>query len=256
MHTNEFDFFLNSIWNQIVANLDLSLNSIFSPADPDLFHKRYTLSFEFVSKFEAKCHQFDKNFKQNLQNSQSFKFFVKKWPIQVYFQLRFTEIASKLEESLINYTETEKQVSQLDTREYLLNDTLNLKLTTSLLKQMEYCWLESKCYLHSLTSQFWKLTLQLLSRYYTFFNDYYLSKLSTSATTSGSTPMVESSTTSNLLDANSAQTQRSRTPTEQLEQTPASIQSKNSFDELNFTILLLNDLKQLNEHRVSNLFIL
>lgn len=94
--SNEFDFIINSIWSNVVASIDFNLNLIFSASDPDLFHQRYLESFEFLNKFELKCFQFDKDIKNRLKESNSYKYFVKKWPIQVYFQIRFQEIVLKV----------------------------------------------------------------------------------------------------------------------------------------------------------------
>ncbi len=99
--SNEFDFIINSIWSNVVASIDFNLNVIFSASDPDLFHQRYLEAFEFLNKFELKCFQFDKEIKNRLKTSNSYKYFVKKWPIQVYFQIRFQEIVLKVNKTLI-----------------------------------------------------------------------------------------------------------------------------------------------------------
>ena len=103
-NTSDFDFIINSVWTSIVVCLDMHLSQIFSPADPDVFHHRYLTSFEFLQKLEAKCIQFnDVDLKVRLHHSQPFKYFLKKWPIQVYFQIRFQEIVLRVEEDLYNY---------------------------------------------------------------------------------------------------------------------------------------------------------
>ncbi|CAF0878878.1 unnamed protein product [Brachionus calyciflorus] len=91
--------------------------------------------------------------------SQSYKFFVKKWPIQVYFQIRFQEIVSKFELDLIDYT---KEV---------LEDGENILLNVSdcLIKSIEFIWSEQKCFLKCLIPNFWRLNLQLINRYNNFF---------------------------------------------------------------------------------------
>ena len=249
---NEFDFFLNSIWSQVVTYLDLNLGSIFSPADPDLFHQRYTSAFEFLAKFEQKCSTFDKDFKNRLVNSQSYKYYIKKWPVQVYFQIRFQEIVSKFEEDLMSYTELNTHVRDQETHSYLGQDDLCLVVSETLIRQLEYCWFEGKCFLKALTSQFWKLSLQLISRYCAFFVEIYLAKLR-------SNDMVPTQSQANLTTG-SNETPRSRTPTEQLGNLnfnePAGTgmiqsQTNSSTEAMNLCILLLNDIKQLHSAKVS-----
>lgn len=172
--SNQFDFIINSIWTNIVAGLDFNLNVIFSPSDPDLFHRRYLESFEFLNKFELKCSQFEKDIKSRIKKSNSYKYFIKKWPTQVYFQIRFQEIVLKFEEDLINYHE----LIDSETDDDLDQNNFNLKISDTLIKQMEYCWIESKCFLKSLLSNFWKLNLQLVSRYSYYFIQIFQNKIS------------------------------------------------------------------------------
>ncbi len=54
----------------------------------------------------------------------------------------------------------------------------NLKISSTLINQMEYCWQESKCFLKSLLSNFWKLNLQLVSRYSYYFIQMFQTKIS------------------------------------------------------------------------------
>lgn len=89
---NEFEFVLNSIFSQLVTTLDLNLHSIFSPADPDLFHSQFTAAFDFINRFESKCSVYDCHIKRKLLHSTTYKMFVKKWPVQVYYQIRFQVI--------------------------------------------------------------------------------------------------------------------------------------------------------------------
>lgn len=108
-----------------------------------------------------------------MKKSNSYKYFVKKWPIQVYFQIRFQEIVLKLEEDLLNFSDlTEPNDDDLD------QNNFNLKISQTLVEQIEYCWLESKCFLKSLLSNFWKLNLQLISRYSYYFMQIFQQKIS------------------------------------------------------------------------------
>jgi hypothetical protein len=153
--TSEFNFLLNSIWSHVVESIDLNLNQIFSPVDPISFHKTYLKTIKFLQDFELKCFN-QLNFpSQRLRSSKSYKYFLKKWPVNIYFQIRFQEIAFKFEQNLLL-----NQPPGTTTE----NDYFYLKVTNCLYDSLNYCWSEN-CFLNCLTSNFWKLNLQMLSRY-------------------------------------------------------------------------------------------
>lgn len=238
----------------MVGCLDLSLNSIFSPSDPDLFHENFTKSFEFLNKFELKCSQFDREFKKRLLNSQSYKYFVKKWQIQVYYQIRFQEIVSKFEEDLLSYdVKFSSDYNELEDFEAMDMNSNMFYLVTSetLVKQMEYCWHESKCFLKCLLSQFWKLNLQLVSRYCAYFRDIYQKDSSEAEQTEPAQ--------SSLAPDQPAQP-RSKTPTDMSSlasdlATQSSIVSNKSLaNALNLSVLLLNDVNKLSTLKLPNFF--
>lgn len=68
---------------------------------------------------------------------------------------------SRFEDDLIGY---DRLIETTDDEE-----RFSLAISESLLKQMEYCWQENRCFLKCLVAQFWKLNLQLISRYCLFF---------------------------------------------------------------------------------------
>lgn len=157
--TSEFNFLLNSIWSHVVESIDLNLNQIFSPVDPISFHKTYLKTIKFLQDFEVKCFN-QLNFpSQRLRSSKSYKYFLKKWPVNIYFQIRFQEIAFKFEQNLL-LNQSPETTSE--------NDYFYLKVTNCLYESLNYCW-SGNCFLNCLTSSFWKLNLQLLSRYENYY---------------------------------------------------------------------------------------
>lgn len=262
--STEFDFILRSVWLAMVDCIDIFLADIFSPADPDVFHRRYLASFEFLERFEQKCAQFDdKDLKARLQQTQSYKFFVKKWPIQVYFQIRFQEIVSHIEEELCDYKSALVKLDDtLDAKdENELTDKnqnmFNLKVTKAVVGQMEYCWSESNCFLVALLSQFWKLNLQIISRYSTFFMRIYQEKvncLDTKVNQAG-----DQFTHLQIQEQSIATTKaRSKTP----DGNEASLMSNQNTDmsqqattdDITFSVLLLLDINKLASIKLPNLF--
>ncbi|RNA19525.1 conserved oligomeric Golgi complex subunit 2 isoform X1 [Brachionus plicatilis] len=164
---NSFDFLINSVWSCILSKIEYDMSSIFSASDADLFHQNFKQSFDFIAKFESKCHKIDKNFHINFNQSQSFKYFTKKWPIQVYYQIRFQEIVYQFESDLINYSHTNPDKP----------DNLCLNITESLLKKIDFIWSEQTCFLKCLLPQFWRLNLQIINRYTSFYNSLTRSKI-------------------------------------------------------------------------------
>ena len=217
--TTEFDFIINCIWSHIVGCLDLSLNVIFSPADPDIFHRHFTTSFEFLGRFELRCAAYDKEFKRKLVNSHSYKFFVKKWPILIYFQIRFQEIVTKLEEELLDYGKLTSVGGGRD-EEDEQTSTFRLNVSECLVSQLEYCWLESTCFLKCLLGLFWKLNLQLISRYCHFFIELFQNKVhalaSSSSENSLNSQVMQQLSLNTDLTSSSLSSSRPRTPTDDL----------------------------------------
>jgi hypothetical protein len=206
---------------------------------------------EFLGTFELKGAQFDRDIKRKLLGSHAYKYFIKKWPIQVYFQIRFQEIVGKFEEDLVYYNETLSNATnakdELDVSEFYL------KISTSLFKQATYCWNESKCFLKCLLGQFWKLNLQLIARYVSFFSQIYEVKVKG----------VESPTPSLTTNETS---QRAKTPTEfgneshttnlASHSTTNLIQSnsKQSVNEIDFAFMLLCDTNEMCSAKLQNFF--
>ena len=149
---------LNSIWSYVVECIDLNLNQIFSPVDPICFHKAYTSTIKFLQDLESKCFSQLNLTSQRLRASKSYKYFIKKWPIHIYFQIRFQEIVFKFEQNLFFQ-------QQLPTQN---DEYFFLKITNCLYESLNYCWNDT-CFLNCLISNFWKLNLQLLSRFESFY---------------------------------------------------------------------------------------
>jgi hypothetical protein len=257
----EFDFMINCIWSHIVGCLDLNLSIIFSPADPDIFHQNFTISFDFLNRLETKCSLYDKEFKRKLLNSQSYKYFVKKWPIQVYYQIRFQEIVTKFEEDLLDHAKLALNDDETNVEEDLTDlnqNTFKLAISNVLVSQMEYCWLESSCFLKCLLAQFWKLNLQLISRYCMFFIDLFQNKSQAISTTaeanSLNTQVMQHVRTGSGIGL---ENNRAKTPTDEIssQNRPlVNMSNKVVVSELDLSIMLLTDAHKLFSVKVRYLF--
>ncbi|GKE98538.1 conserved oligomeric Golgi complex subunit 2, partial [Tanacetum coccineum] len=82
--------------------------------------------------------------------------FMKQWNIEVYFSVRFQEIAGSLDSALVGSKLTPIQKSDSE-------HGLTLKQSLTLLECLKSCWREDVL-LISISDKFLRLTLQLISR--------------------------------------------------------------------------------------------
>ncbi|KXJ14443.1 conserved oligomeric Golgi complex subunit 2 [Exaiptasia diaphana] len=143
-----YDFIVNAVWPEVVELIEGRLPSIFAPGNPDAFHKRYTTSMWFVEKFESLCPS--QTSVRRLRNHKSFSSFMSHWSLPVYFQIRFQEIAGRLE-TILSSPNTEVEGS------------FKTSVANVLWWGLQTCWIES-VYIKALCHRFWKLTLQIISR--------------------------------------------------------------------------------------------
>ncbi|XP_078504919.1 conserved oligomeric Golgi complex subunit 2 [Lissotriton helveticus] len=163
-----YDFLVNSVWPEIVRGIEGKLLSLFNPGNPDIFHEKYTISMDFVRKFELQCGS--QASVKRLRLHPTYHSFNNKWNLPVYFQIRFKEIAGSLEATLLDTLEEAPAESS-----YCLNSTH--VLWNNLLK----CW-SDEIFIPLLAHRFWKLTLQCLERYSVFINELSLKATSTDVT--------------------------------------------------------------------------
>ncbi|XP_029450047.1 conserved oligomeric Golgi complex subunit 2 [Rhinatrema bivittatum] len=152
-----YDFLVNSVWPVMVHGLEEKLPSLFNPGNPDVFHEKYTISMDFVSKFERQCGS--QASVRRLRAHPAYHGFNNKWNLPVYFQIRFKEIAGSLEESLSEGLEETPGGS-----------SFSLQATHILWINLVKCW-SDQIFLPLLSHRLWKLTLQLIARYSMFMNE-------------------------------------------------------------------------------------
>ncbi|KAM9808571.1 conserved oligomeric Golgi complex subunit 2 [Syngnathus typhle] len=152
-----YDFPVNSVWPEMVKGIEERLSYLFNPGNPDIFYQRYSASAEFVRRFERQCSS--QASVRRLRAHPTYIAFHNKWNLPVYFQLRYREIAGSLENAIGDGLEVAPAGS-----------TYHLQASASLWSCLVRCWAD-KVYLPPLAHRFWKLTLQLYSRYGTFLNE-------------------------------------------------------------------------------------
>uniref|UniRef100_A0AAQ5XNM3 Conserved oligomeric Golgi complex subunit 2 n=1 Tax=Amphiprion ocellaris TaxID=80972 RepID=A0AAQ5XNM3_AMPOC len=158
-----YDFLVNSVWPEMIKGIEERLAYLFNPGNPDIFYERYSVSMEFVRKFERQCSS--QASVKRLRVHSSYTSFHNKWNLPVYFQLRYKEIAGRLENAISDGLEAAPAGS-----------AYHLQVSEVLWFCLERCW-SDKVYLSPLAHRFWKLTLQLYSRYAKFLVEVKLNKL-------------------------------------------------------------------------------
>ncbi|KAG5327195.1 COG2 protein, partial [Pseudoatta argentina] len=162
MSVKGFNFLVNSFWVEIEEKIEQYIKSIFAPGDPVLFHKRYTATLEFLTKLETEC--ITSEILTALRNHPQYKNFLKKWNLPVYFQIRFQEIAGTVEAVLAEPISPDSVKANLTS---LTQKEFSLYATDVVWDNLLRIWTDD-IYLYQLFHRFWKLSLQISSRYQTW----------------------------------------------------------------------------------------
>ncbi|KAJ6664626.1 hypothetical protein lerEdw1_006199 [Lerista edwardsae] len=173
-----YDFLVNSVWPQIVHNIEEKLPSLFNPGNPDAFHEKYTISMDFVRKFERQCGS--QASVKRLRLHPSYHSFNEKWNLPVYFQIRFREIAGALEAALSS-----------DLEEAPAGSPYCLLATHMAWTCLQKCW-SDQMFLPLLTDRLWKLSLQIIARYSFFISELLLRPVSNEITKDNKKPLLNS----------------------------------------------------------------
>ncbi|EEC09485.1 conserved oligomeric golgi complex subunit, putative [Ixodes scapularis] len=145
-----YAFVGRGLWPELCEQLERRLPSVFAAGNPGVFQSRFSATLAFLARLERLCGSIEAvgQFRQQ----ESYRRFLAKWNLAIYFQLRFQEIASQLEVAL---SEPGKLSSE---------GPFRLSCHQCLWAQLERCW-HPEVFVTPLAHRFWKLTLQLLARH-------------------------------------------------------------------------------------------
>lgn len=147
---------LDLIVKPVLEHIMSGLSVIFSPANPDAFQHAYTASVQFLSQI-IELFEHDK---YSIEQSKAWKSFQKSWQVNIYFQLRFREIAGRIEESLdiqlplLNFNTSKNPNISLD-------EIYQFKILKAVVRDI---WGDSVI-IKPLVTKFFKLNLQTCARY-------------------------------------------------------------------------------------------
>lgn len=147
-----FDFLANVIWTEVAKRITEEIgSSVFAAGRVSELHQNYLLTQAFLAKIES----FSPSLRavEHMRASEAYASFDRRWQLPVYFQLRWKEIVTALEEAL------QQPIGNERGREgYVMPQTL------AAFQAIRTCW-SPGVYLPELAGRFWRLTLQILSRY-------------------------------------------------------------------------------------------
>ncbi|WVQ77491.1 hypothetical protein IAR50_007177 [Cryptococcus sp. DSM 104548] len=155
--SDKFDFFTRAIWPEIGEGIMDRLGGvIFAAGRPDELHRHLTTTYKFLELLESTAPSLRSV--MAMRQSQTYVTFERRWQLPVYFQLRWKEIVSGVEQALTGQPS------------YTSKDTGSgwaLGQSEKVWKGVESCWSE-EVYVAELAPRFWRLTLQIVARYGTY----------------------------------------------------------------------------------------
>ncbi|CDO69140.1 hypothetical protein BN946_scf185042.g42 [Trametes cinnabarina] len=153
-----FEIMANVVWSEIGRALMDELSSvIFAAGNPDEFRKHHETTQAFIRALEFLAPSVDSV--EVMRNHIVYTAFEKRWQLPVYFQLRWKEIVARLEEALAN-TKLERSASRA-TAPFVTVQAV------AIFDAIRTCW-SAEVFIQELSSRFWRLTLQIISRYRTW----------------------------------------------------------------------------------------
>ncbi|KAN0091182.1 COG (conserved oligomeric Golgi) complex component, COG2 domain containing protein [Tylopilus felleus] len=154
-----FDIMANVVWPELGQAIMDELGSVvFAAGKPDEFLKRHAAAQAFIHALE-----FIAPSTKSVQAMRSHPVFIsfnKRWQLPIYFQLRWKDIVGKLEDSL--------HITVIGPNPVHVGHSVFLTpQAESVWVAISSCW-SAEIFIPDLAHRFWRLTLQLLSRYKTW----------------------------------------------------------------------------------------
>ncbi|KAJ3803011.1 COG complex component [Lentinula aff. detonsa] len=174
-----FDIMANVIWNELGrAIMDDLGGMVFASGRPDEFRKNYEITQAFIRSLEFMAPSAQAV--RTMRAHPVYSMFEKRWQLPVYFQMRWKEIVGKVEEALVLPVEPSgkstggQNLPKTNSRSPCIHlattGTLITPQATAVWVALTACW-SAEIYIPELSHRFWRLTLQLLSRYRVWLND-------------------------------------------------------------------------------------
>ncbi|GAA5926369.1 hypothetical protein JCM1841_006995 [Sporobolomyces salmonicolor] len=152
-----FEILTNVILDEVATKLMGELGTvIFAAGRPLVFHQNYLLTTAFLSRLESLCPSVPHL--NSLRSHPSYTSLLKRFQLPVYFHLRFKDAVSSIERAF--------EVGQASGG----GETFVMSESEALFRALRRCW-DDDVWLEELAGRFWRLTLQIISRYRTWVNE-------------------------------------------------------------------------------------
>ncbi|KAF9949592.1 Conserved oligomeric Golgi complex subunit 2, partial [Mortierella alpina] len=148
-----FDIPVNCIWGVVSQAILENIPKIMVTGIADEFHRNYMDTMGFVSQIEQLCGT--RRSLARLRSLASYQTFMRRWNLQAYFQLRFGDIATSIENALQMSVDASPRSPTAD---------VHLPASTAVLRAIERCWSDD-VYIYGIAHHLWKFTLQIMARY-------------------------------------------------------------------------------------------
>ncbi|TFK92716.1 COG complex component [Polyporus arcularius HHB13444] len=153
-----FEIMAHVVWSEVGRALMDELGSvIFAAGKPDEFRKHHETTRAFLRSLEFLAPSVQSV--EAMRTHIVYTSFDRRWQLPVYFQMRWKEIVTKLEDHL-STTKLERTASKA-------SGPFVTSQASAVYDAIRACW-SAEVYIPELNSRFWKFTLQLLSRYRTW----------------------------------------------------------------------------------------
>ncbi|KAF7376188.1 Conserved oligomeric Golgi complex subunit 2 [Mycena sanguinolenta] len=156
-----FEIMANVVWEEFGrAIMDELGHVVFAAGRPNEFRKHYETTQAFIRSLEflaPSAHSVEA-----MRAHPIFSAFERRWQLPVYFQMRWKEIVGKVEEAL--------SAPRVDLASATDKHSFASTQAAAVWVAISACW-SAEVFIPELSHRFWRLTLQLLSRYKTWLSN-------------------------------------------------------------------------------------
>ncbi|KAJ7346675.1 COG complex component [Mycena albidolilacea] len=156
-----FEIMANVVWEEFGRGIMDELGHVvFAAGRPNEFRKHYETTQAFIRSLEflaPSAHSVEA-----MRVHQVFSAFERRWQLPVYFQMRWKEIVGKVEDAL--------STSRVELSSTTEKHSFATTQAAAIWVAISACW-SAEVFIPELSHRFWRLTLQLLSRYKTWLSN-------------------------------------------------------------------------------------
>ncbi|KAF5354659.1 hypothetical protein D9756_005330 [Leucocoprinus leucothites] len=159
-----FQILAHVVWEEVASSIINDIgHMVFAAGRPNDLRKNFDTTQNFIRCLELYAPSAQAI--HVMREHELYHEFDRRWQLPVYFQLRWKEIVVDLEETF-------EEIPHMVTHSLTDQSSFLLGQTTALWKAITLCW-SPEVLIPELSHRFWRLTLQLLSRYAAWLHSVY-----------------------------------------------------------------------------------